>query len=529
MKPTLEYMREYESLVAKTKELENHMRHVSTESEISEAMTKLVDTFCLNINELRDLKQKNISEYFETYSKIQLLKAAAKNIMSFMDLNFNKSMKTFVSQTTLSDLLREEHQLIDMFTKTSARAAGLEIEVAAAFTAEIVEMCGEDVAELQKTFRSMPQSVALYKSVMNALIRKFNKENKHNISNTIITLVDSDKEWILTRDREKSVAEIPMTGFGLIPLHPSKPLSEVSHMLELEADSIDKLASELNSQDLELIVINRVINFPVEYNSFNILNKKVENLEGVNKKMVDEYRTITIENNKFNWNFNIDHYAAIGQQVVVLVRTSDKYAIMSTFVGGSKKLYKSTVEKLYNFIKKQQPQKRSSYNEKIIEKAKKSMFLDVRFQIDENFGRSFDLRPTINDIYMSLVESFGTNFSQKIASNKSDLREHFVNLKYKKIFDDALTLQFHEHFKKNLFEINNDLIGEVFTTFQYQLQAVSRSFYKELGDKFNFVKSNDANEIKDLFATIVMKLLNKLVGGETNLFNAVYQLSLIHI
>ena len=465
-----EYIDEYKGLISQTRELENNMRNVVTESELSTAMTKLVDNFCLVIKVLQESSQKNISEYFDTFSKVQELKAAARSIMKFMDVNFNKSMKTFVSQTTLSEMLREELQLIDLYTKTTTKAAGLEIALISEFTKRIMEICGDDVENLQKVFRKLPTSVLLYKSVMNALISKFNREGKHIISNQIVAIVDSDKEWILTRDKKPIKSELPMSSFGLIPLHPCKPISEVAQMLELKADSIKDLASKLNADGLELIVINRVINFPVEYNSFYLLNKKVENLEGVNKKMIDDYRTITIEKNKNKWNFDIDHFASIGQQVVVLVRTSEKYAIMSTFIGGSKKLYKNSIHKLYNFLKRP-PQKRSCYNEKVIEKAKEHMFLDVRYSIDENHGRNFDLRPTINDIYMSVVEQFSIGFSDKIASSKSDLREHFVNIKYKKIFDEVLTLQFHEHFRKNLYEINNNLMGEVFATFQFQLQA----------------------------------------------------------
>ncbi len=538
MEPLIaEYVANYKPFIDRVLKLSETLSKVTTDTSYEE-LSEEISLLCGLFEKIRKFKvEVGISGYFLFWAQMQYFQDKVKAILEIIEANFGKDMKTFVTQTTVGEILREEHRLVETATKATSRNTPILEKLCSMISDAIILLMDPEgsLEAIQKEFRVEPQVVDLYITIMNKLLLKYTEERQFALTNKIMNFISEDKHWVLSRGipREKITNDMPCSTFGLISLSAGRELAELQPILQIEAKhlaSIEKLAKWLNSQGTDLIIINRIVEYPVEYNIYGLLNKSVDKNQGITEKYIDDFKTVTISDSRYKWNFSIKlHAAKASEKVLVLCATSSKFSIMSIYMGGPPYLFKSSVEELYSYIAGKQSTHRQNYNHKIIELAKENMFLDVKFHIDEADNTDYGIKTIINDLYLDIYSAFIKKLPKRYPSEVSQLRAIFVQEEFKSLIDSNLTAKFHLFFRKNLYDVNIDKVhvGEVYMTFIFHLEYIKRAFYKELGDKFTQSISTmtpddeSISAITKKFEVAIIQILEKLISQDSNIFREI--------
>ncbi len=519
------YVQLYKPVLGKLDNLIDRIREISVDESYKE-LEAMRDAANQNFEKLSKIKVSiGISDYFFLWSSLVKFAKSVDEVVRLVKSRFGKQMKTFVTQSTMGHLIREEHQLVDMNARASTRSHLILAELQDIFADAILQLLNDEVLKLQAEFRVDPLTADLYVDVMNRLLKRYAEDRRFDMTNLVSRLVEEDKKWILQRgvSAVKTNPEIPLTNFGLTPLSASRPLTELAEVLRVgpkDVASIEKLSSCLNKQGIDLVVIYKVIEYPIEYDIFGLLSKSIDKNAGITEALINQFKTLTISDTKSKWCFNIKFYKTNGEKAVVLRCTSDKYSPMSLFLGGPTHLFKTSLQNLYDQDK---DPKRDNYNLKAIRAAKDSMFLDVAFKVDEVPAVDIMVGDVINSLFLEISSEFVKKLPKTYPKDISMLRELFANEKYKEIAKKTLTHKFHEFFQKNTYDVAAYL-GEAQMTFLFQLVYFERSFFTELVDAFNNYISGmqpedeNLNALKTKFERVVVSILEKLISQDSNIF-----------
>lgn len=519
------YIQLYKPILEKVNELIDRIREISIDESYKELET-LRDSATADYEKLGKLKVSiGISDYFFTWSRLSRLPNTISTIIRTVKNRFGRQMNTFVTQSTMGHLVREEQQLVDMNSKATTKGGIILNELRNLFAAAIVQILDDDVKKIQTEFRVDPLTVDLYVDIMNIMLERYTNARQFDMVSAVKSLIDEDKKWILQRGMavSKTSPDIPMTNFGLVPLSTARLLPDLAETLQVtsnDAASIEKLSKALNKKNIDLVVINKIIEYPIEYDIFGLLSKSIDKNVGINKDLIDRFKTLTISDTKMKWNFDIKFYKTDGEKAVVLLCTSDKYSTLSLFLGGPAYLFKTDLLNLYNVDK---DPKRDNYNYKAIDIAKNNMFLDVEFKVAEVPSVDIMVGDIINSIFLEISKEFVKKLPKSYPKDTSILRELFVSEKYRDIAKRELTSKFHEFFRKNMYEISAYL-GEAQMTFLFQMAHFERSFFKELGDAFTDyiseiqIEDENLKVLNESFERTVVGILRKLISQDSNIF-----------
>ena len=532
MEPLIaEYLKNSAPFIEKAAALKISIERITTDESFDEFKEKIAISAEI-YKKLQNFKiEVDISKYFLFWSRIQYFGMKNAEIMEIIDEKFGKDMKTFVTQTTVGEILHEERQLLDCFTKFVQRNAPILLQIRKMLAEAIVSMDFE-AAAIQKEFRIEPITTDLYVEIMNQLLSKYAAERRFDLTHKIMSLVESDKNWILERGERKIKPVMQFSCFGLIPIGRGRPLEDLAEILRVDKKnlgSIEKLAKCLNSQQVDLIIINKVIEFPIEYDIFGLIGKQLDKNAGISEKSINEFKTVSILDDKNKWDFNVKLYPSKGEKVVVIGRTSDKFSAMTVYFGGPAYLFKTACRELILFAEGKANLKRDHHAEKTIRLAKNHMFLEVSYDIEENINIDFGIKNVINDLFLEIADAFSKKLPKKYPADNSALRDIFVQENFKNIINRVITMRFHEYFRKNTYDINVDKInmGEVYMTFLFHLEFLERAFFKEIGDRFNeFINLENTEKLgvfKQKFEEIVINILEKLITLESNIFLEVHR------
>lgn len=529
------FIKNYKPFVTKLESLTEIIRHVAMDENFTR-LENLVSDITTNYAKISNYRiEIDIPGYFIFWSQISRLELQIQTVMDLIANTFSQNMTTFVTKSTVGHVLKEEHQLVSLWKKASNQNAIIVDTLRGLISDSIVAVMGDlKISDLQSLFRIDTIVVDLYVELMNKLLLKCTTEGKQDLVGEILQTINSDKSWIIERGIpvEKTSFEIPMTNFGLVPLHHGVELHELKlNELTKKSKTIPLLGKELNKKGIDLILINKIIEYPIEYSISELISKFVNKNTGVSTKVINEFKTISMTDEIHKWNFSIESIkAAKSTKVIVLQCTSDKYSLMSTMLGGSPVLAQIEMQELYDYIAGTPSLKRDAYNSKVMEATKATMFLDTKFR-DEDSAFEIDTTNIINTIFLELSREFKRNLPAKFPEDQSKLRELFVGRRFVDLVHGSVTNLFHDFFKKNMYSVNIDKIhlGEAYMTFLFQLAYFERSFYKELGDKFNdfLILLNPKNEnlefFKNQFELTVVNILKKLITKDSNIFLAIYK------
>lgn len=425
-----------------------------------------------------------------------------------------------------------------------------------------------------------PFSINLYAFVMQKILLKCIPLGE-SVCNDIIDTIESVKDFVMLESiKIKANSKIThrtnphIKTFGLTPNGPSKTLPILSKELFDQSVKTDAgLESVAKSKNICIVLLNRIINKPIEFNLWNLIDWKYSKpflqgeFAGVNQKMIDRFNTIVFVGIKKcqKWNFDVNHYGKIDSNYFTVIeklgigvyrllniynRESDMYRIS----GGGKcetKIPKEHLTYFIEYVKNKgvvNSSTRISEYHKIQErKILKNIFLPVKFDtksININ-SQVIDSKYLRHELRTKLTAGFNEIIKKEykggtlIKTNK-DIGTIIHHEKMSNIFNSIIIEQYDIYTFKNKENVSTFPFSETLKTFLAELSLINRNFVRGMHGKFTaskleqkiFSEDNVSKKIylDKLFTEIIVPVLDKLISNESNIYQSlIYKTSLLRL
>ena len=438
-----------------------------------------------------------------------------------------------------------------------------------------------------KLLKTHPFSISLFAFMMQSILLKCIPLGEQ-ICNIVIDNIESAKDFIMLDDvktklNSKNIhkSNPHIKTFGLTPNGSSKSLKVlISDVFDKDKDIKIKnetcLESISKKNNICIVILNRIINKPIEFNLWNLIDWNYSKsflqneLAGVNKKMIDRFNTLTyIEIDKYQkWNFDINYHGKIDSDYFIVIEklNDDVFRLLNLYdrdsnirktMGGSSyetKIHKKHITYFIEYVKNNgiilDNTRISEYHrlqEKII---LKNMFLPTKFNtknisvksqiIDSKYLR-YEMQKQLIIVFNEIIKKEYKSGSL-IKTNK-DIGVIIHHKGISDIFNSIIIEQYDIYTFKNKDNVSPFPYSETLKTFIAEINLLNRSFVRDIHSKFTstkidqniFDESNEKKNIylNDMFINIINTVLLKIVSDESNIYqtllykNSLLQLSLI--
>lgn len=468
-----------------------------------------------------------------------ILQRYSKNLL------FNKSDTYIKAVEELYDMIQASYNTYKLQTRP------LDIKIMEGIKYDNNSVAG--VEELTKQLDKYPFAVSLYAYLVQDILHECKDE-----CDQILNIVETAKNKVLYDSNKANTAHLyrnnpHLKTFGLTPLSGSRPLAELTKEVFDSSKSLSGIATEKNAC---IIVVNKVINKPIEFSLWNLIewdliNKYSQGDEaGVNAKMIEKFDTLRFHEVKKaqKWNFNVEYHGDIESSSFYVLENlgADRYRILKHTVGKRTRIKKEEMPPFIEHVKNKGVSKNntriSTYNDIHERKIVENMFLPMKFDVEKINYQSQIVDPTYlrNIIYMRLVNQFTSEYTDKVKSN-ADVGKLIHSPELYKIFDSIVIEQYDIYTFKNKENVSSFPFSETLKTFLAQLAYLSTQFAKDIHDEFVATKIDqkiyDPKEgegkkhyLTTMFENILKKVLNKIITSENNIYQSlIYKTSLLKL
>lgn len=438
----------------------------------------------------------------------------------------------------------------------------------------------KNISTITDLVKKYPFSINLYAFVMQKILLKCIPMGE-SMCNDIIDTIESVKDFIIlesikyklnTKTTHKTNPHIKT--FGLTPNRPSSTLSVLSK--EIFKKSIKTESSlELIAKDQKIciVILHRIINNPLEFNLWNLIDWKYSNpflqnvTTGVNKKTIDRFNTLKFVNTKKTqkWNFGILYYGKIdsdyftiieklGNDVYRLLNIYDRESELYRINGGGAcetKIHKEHLTDFIEYVKNNgvinDHTRVSTYHQIQERKILKNMFLPVKFDLQGINIRSqiIDSKYLRHELRTKLTDGFNEIIKKEfkggtLIKNNKDVGTIIHHSNLYNIFNSIIIEQYDIYTFKNKENISSFPFSETLKTFLSELRLLNRNFIRGVHGEFMstkldqniFSEDNVTKKIylDKMFTEIIVPVLEKLISDESNIYQSmIYKNSLLKL
>jgi hypothetical protein len=374
-----------------------------------------------------------------------------------------------------------------------------------------------------------------------------NNQKKTSLCNDIINNIESVKDFILLESIKINLNAKNITKsnphiktFGLTPSGKSKTLIDlwvgIGHNGIKSESNLETLAT---SQEICIVVINRIISKPIEFNLWNLIDWDISKtfiqgeFAGINQKMIDRFKTIMfIETKKIQkWDFSINYYGDINSNYLTIIEKLgvDAYRLLNIYdresnfykTGGGtyetkihKKHLKSFIEYVTNEGITNNATRISEYHKIQEREIFKNMFLPIKFNIAgiNMSSQIVDSKYLRYELHKKLTDGFNEIIKKEykdgaLIKTIKDIGSIIHHKNLSNIFNSILIEQYDIYTFKNKESTSPFPFSETLKTFLSKISLLNRSFTRGVHGNFIEVKI-DQNIFSD--NTIKKIFLNKL-------------------
>lgn len=505
------------------------------------------------------LKEKTINaDYCANVSECNSLEVHIKKCGDMYN-NITKIYNTYKKDKKDSDITLFKHVSSLYITELNKDTANINITL---------------FNDLVKLF---PFSVNLYAYLMQSMLLKCIPFGDH-ICNNILNNIELIKDYILLHGSNKGLSDKiiyknnpHIKTFGLTPTGYSKDLHDLTTEIFKKSVKIEsKLESLADDKKICIIILNKVIEKPLEFTVWNLIDwdygKLYTQIEfsGINQKTIDKFnivKYIPIKKPQ-KWDFSVNSYGDIESSHFIIIEklSNDVYRLLNIYDPKSSlltisqydpKIHKSRIAAFIEFVKNKGVvsinTRVSMYHNIQESNIIKNMFLPIKFntksisinsQIVESIFLKNDIRIKLTDVFTNIIK---TDFKDGtlIKTNK-DFSILIHDDKLSILFINILIDQYDQYISKDKNNDNNFTLSETFKTFIAELDLIRRSFDRTLHSKFielhtppliyKYDNNNKKKYLTQAFIDIITFVLNKIITTENNIFQSViYKNSLINL
>lgn len=404
-------------------------------------------------------------------------------------------------------------------------------------------------------------SVNLYSFIMQKIINECDILDKYKCD-YILNQVELIKDFILLPDEKISNSKLNviqsnahLKSFGFVYFEESAKLEIIIKKFFIKSNlsniSIDKLDLIARKNLVCIVVINRVIKNPIEFDLSKLIDKNItkyytyDKNMGINQTILDKFETITY--NKIisgkKWNFNIDVYGSDSSDYFCILENinNTNYRVLNIINKENIiKLHKSKIPEFITYIKNKgvlPNHSRVTVYNNIHEKiCLNNLFLPIKFSIENIKIKSHQINA--NDLRYNILIKFEKQFNKIFTTkfkcgnnlnNYKDLSELIHDNSFIDIFNDVLLNQydFYELNHKNDTEFE---ISETLNTFLSILFNLTIDFRRLYHDFYIDIDIDikillEPNKIKykkllDVFMELSEKVLLRIINDTKNIYQS---------
>lgn len=444
-----------------------------------------------------------------------------------------------------------------------------------------------NIETFTKLLKTYPFSISIFAFMMQSILLKCIPMGEQ-ICNIVIDHIESAKDFIMlesikTKLNSKSIhkSNPHIKTFGLTPSGKSQSLKVlISDIFNKEKDSKIKdekcLESISKKNNVCIVILNRIINKPIEFNLWNLIDWKYSQpflqseSVGVNKKMIDRFNTLSyIEIDKYQkWNFDINYYGNLDNDYFIIIEklNDDVFRLLNlydresdmkkTFGGSSYKtqIHKKQITYFIEYVRNNgiilDNTRISEYHILNEKKILKNLFLPSKFNtknisvksqiIDSKYLR-YEIKNQLIAEFAEIIKKEYKNGSLIKTNKDIGVIIHHENIS--NIFNSIIIEQYDIYTFKNKENVSPFPYSETLKTFIAEISLINRAFVRDIHSKFTskkidqtiFTESNEKKNIylNDMFVNIIDAVLLKIISDESNIYqsllykNSLLQLSLV--
>lgn len=550
-------------------------------------INKILNTESLKTSKLNEL---DVHELFKLWDQIHYIEYLFKLILNDLEdtnIAYKKQFVNTISNKELSELDDLYSNLILYYNKYKKTSIELDEKIINEMYLIVKKLLKwESPDSIKNSVNTLTDcvikhifSVSLYafimqKTIMNCL------ESTVDVCDYILDKVETVKNAVILHNKKiKSgnhqlfQSNAHLKTFGLTAYDKSSTLDIIfkkylssnvnfKNIQDLEKDA-RSTNSYLKKLDICVIIINRVIKNPIEFNLWTLIDRKIAHSYiqspnmGITQKTIDKFNTIQFKELKGakKWNFNIDKYGSIDSEYFIVLENlnNELYRVMSIYneiyeyktIKNSRKevkIHKNKIMEFINYVKNKGdiPTKTriTEYNLMQEKKILKNLFLPIKFNINEIKLKSQIIESHLlrHFILTNLQKQFDEIFKKEYKNGNKiktykDIAELIHNKKFIDIFDSILIEQYNIYAIKNNDDKNDFNFSESMSTFLTVLFNMNTEFRRLIHDTYistniNIKILSETDKIKhdelfDIFTEIVKNVLVKIISDERNIYQEI--------
>jgi hypothetical protein len=527
---------------------------------------------------------------FELWHLINLAIYKIDNILNELDKitrSDSKKLTYDITKTQMCSICALYNNIIALYKRYQIDTKKLDIDVIE-MVDNIVYKANDYTKEKTRTsiklftelVKSYPFSINIYAITMQKILLKCIPLGS-SVCNEIIDNIESVKDFIIlesvkTKLNPKSIhkSNPPLKTYGLTPNGQSKTLPLLTkELFDQTIKTVSGLESVAKTKKICIVLMNRVINKPIEFNLWNLIDWKYSKpflqgeFAGINKKTIDRFTMITFVGDKKpqKWNFDVNYYGNIDSDYFVVIEKlgMDAYRVLNIYnresdiykiSGGGRyetKIHKDHITQFISYVKNKglvyNNTRISEYHKIHENRILKNMFLPIKFNtksinvnsqiIDSKFLRH-ELRSQLSAGFSDIIKKEYRN-SASVKTNK-DIGNIIHHTELSNIFNSIIIEQYDIYTFKNRENVSTFPFSETLKTFLAELSLMNRSFIRGMHGKFTSLKIDKKIFSEDnitkkiyldkLFLDIVVPVLDKLISNESNIYQSlIYKNSLLRL
>jgi hypothetical protein len=539
----------------------------------------------------KNIDKLSIEKLFELWNLIQYITYLIKLILFDLEdtnIAYEKQFVDAVNEIEIESVNNLYSNIIVFYKKYKKNSIDLDVNIINEIYDIIqknlkwtnVELVKESIDVLTDLIKKYPYSVSLYSFIIQKNINDCFSLGEH-MCDYILNKIELVKDYILIDINKKSQNNVSLfqsnanlKTFGLTINEESELLKVIikkNFNNDKQSDystksSLEKLAKQ---QDICVVIINRVIKNPIEFNLWKLIDKKKaqpylqSNDMGITQKTIEQFNTIVfkkIDSGK-KWDFSIESYGSIDSETFFILENLNNkfYRVLSlydsTVFTKEKTISKYKIPEFINYVKNKGilpiNTRITEYNLIQEKNILKNLFLSIKFDIDEIKLNSQIIESNIlrNIISSNLEKEFNKIFKKefndgaKIKTNK-DIADLIHNNKFIDIFNSIIVEQYDKfqfaQTNKTNENTNPFAFSETLNTFLTVLFDMNTDFRRLIHDFYIKIKIDsklltESNIIKqkkihEIFMELIDSVLKKIISDKRNIYQElIYKNNLLNL
>lgn len=535
------------------------------------------------------LNELDVHELFKLWDQIQYIEYLFKLILNCLEDTNIVYKERFVNTTSNKELFEVDNLYSDLilyYNKYKKKSIELDENIINEMYLAVKKMLEwgspdsikNSVNVLTDCVIKHIFSVSLYAFIMQKTIMDCLKSTVE-VCDYILDKVETVKNAVILHDKKIKrgnhqlfQSNAHLKTFGLTVYDKSSTLDVIfkkylssdtnfKNIQDIEKDAHSK-NGYLKKLDVCVVIINRVIKNPIEFNLWRLIDRKIAHSYaqspnmGITQNTIDQFNTIQFKELKGTkkWNFNIDKYGSIDSEYFIILENlnNELYRVMSIYneiyehkTEGSRKEVKIHKNKITEFIdyvknKGEIPTKTriTEYNLIREKEILKNLFLPIKFNVNDIKLKSQIVESHLlrHFILTNLQKQFDEIFKKEYKNGNKiktykDISDLVHNKKFIDIFDSILIEQYHIYAIKNENNNNDFNFSESMSTFLTVLFNMNTEFRRLIHDTYistnidmKILLATDKikhDELFDIFTEIVKNVLVKIISDERNIYQEI--------